>query len=275
MTVFNVQVALPYMLPLFLQAFGLFLLFRTPTHGLGYSNKLYFINLCLAEWLACFFGITKRISAESFHHLMLMQYTMGLGMMYTVMMTLTLDRFFRVYLNIKFALYWPDSHSTKLVGCLWVLQMILLAAYYLMEVTANHLDTYLFIVYDFIFLVISISTYSYIFVKIKKNRRVTNSIRAEPTSTEPGVHQGGRKPKIITHSQEFLSIFILVITFQSFHATPDWIFFYRGVAGPPIAAWESSLLNIMYSASYISDFFIYTFGLKPVRQTFKRLFYKS
>ena len=115
---------------------------------------------------------------------MLMQYTVGLGMMYMVMITLTMDRFFRVYLNIKFSLYWSDSQSTKLVAGLWAMQLTLLAVFYLIEVTADNLNTYLFVVYDSIFLMIAIITYSYIFIKIKKNRRAINRVAAALSRTE-------------------------------------------------------------------------------------------
>ena len=278
--------------PLLLHLFGIFILCRTPSDNLGLTCKLFFVNLSLAEVTVCLFGILKRCDNMNYngsgnlkYHATLVQYAIGYSLYYLVMMLLTLDRFFRVYLNLKFHLYWPERWNGKiLMGC-WTFACVLFAVFAMRQVSINRLNQWLFPVYDTMFLVISIITYTYIFVKVRGNRKKLLKSRpssvAEDDSTSTSttsngiVHQNKQATKktIFSSSKEFLSIFLLVITFQIFTVLPDFIYVYIELShGAKMSRGLSVFVLFMYGMGYTVDFFIYTFSSKAVRNTFLKMF---
>ena len=118
-----------FSVPIILHVFGIFILLKTPSSELGSTCKAFFINLSIAEIVICSTSIIFRIFPQSFQIAILVQYLFGCNMMYLVMIFLTADRFFRVYLNIKFHLYWNDSRTKFLLVISWILNAVLFASY--------------------------------------------------------------------------------------------------------------------------------------------------
>ena len=94
--------------------------------------------------------------------------------MYETMIFLTLDRFFSIFLNIKYPLFWTYSKTIKLVIGAWIFNLLMLVAFWLNRVSLTVLNTYLYVIFDILFLVTSIGTYTYIIAMIRKKQKVCN-----------------------------------------------------------------------------------------------------
>ena len=284
--------------PFLLHLFGIFILCRTAANNLGFTCKLFFVNLSLAEVTVCLFGILKRCAGINKKdnlkfHATLLQYAIGYSLYYLVMIILTMDRFFRVYLNLKFHLYWPDWWNGKiLIGC-WIFSCALFATSEICKVPINQLNKWFFPVYDVVFIVISIITYTYIFVRVKGNRKKlhkpqpssaaedeqgndddSTTLSMASNSTDKNDNIQAEKRDILSNSKEFLSIFLLVITFQIFTVLPDFIYVYIELKypGTDMSHGLSVIVLFMYGMGYTVDFFIYTFSSKAVRHTLFKMF---
>ena len=269
--VFRIISAYYLLLPATLHAFGMILLALTPQERLGISNKMYYINLSLAEFLICSCGIAKRFVSDRSVTItiILFQYCCGFVAMYLVMISLTVDRFLRVYLNIRFSLYWSDRKTLYMLLGMTLINVVAFTVFATTSRDRFFFDLYCFPLLDVLFVLISTITYTYIFLKIQSNRRTSHQ---RHNNNPPEMGQSLRQfPK----GKEFLSIFLLVISFFIFSVTPDIVYFYHFLNGVQIVGtWKEMLMTFMYGTSYTVDFFIYTFGSKPVRQTLKAFFDK-
>ena len=273
----------PYALPVLLHALGLIVLLKTPSQELGLTNKLYFINLSIAELVLSVTGILHRVlSKEIFSIIKMVQYLFGSCVMYLVMIFLTLDRFFRVYLNIKFQLYWSDFRTTVLLVTLWSFECVLFASAFLIGVKhALYMASFIFPIFDFIFLVTAVSTYSYIFTKILANSREQNKARisaqtesSNTSTTSTNTTNKNRTRGKLMIGKQFLSIFLLVLTFVLFTIVADGIHGYHFVfkKSTKVCPTIETMTIVMYSLSYTADVIIYVFGSKYVRKALRQIF---
>jgi len=285
------RAAIPYAIPAFLHALGLLVLLKTPSHELGLSNKLYFVNLSIAEIVLSVTGILHRVLPKDVYSILkVAQYLFGSCVMYQVMIFLTLDRFFRVFLNIKFHLYWSDFRTKILLAVLWMFEGLMFASSFFIGVEHMlYVASFIFPSFDVIFVVVSVFTYTYIFAKIRSNSREQEKIYSsrmkrcrrndiEPRNPSFANANGGtskikskiRRPMI---GKQFLSIFLLVLTFVFFTITADAIQGYHFVfRAKKVSIAMETLTIALYSLSYTADVFIYIFGAKPVRKTLSRMF---
>ena len=131
-----------------------------------------------------------------------------------------------------------------------------------------------------IFLTLAIGTYSYIFLMIKKKRRIhafdqttsyqTTHQTSQTNSTTITTSQKRRRT-LLRHNRQFLSTFLLVITFTTFTVMPNFVYLYYGFVNyDGYELWMGAALTFSYALSYICDFFIYTLTSKPVRRKLKK-----
>ena len=146
---------------------------------------------------------------------------------------------------------WPQPCST-----LW-----------LTEATIADIGLWLFLSFDIIFLLTAISTYTYVFIMIRKNQRIQASVNPTGGSTSDAARYWRSKKQ----SRQLLSVFLLVITFSLFTVVPDLLWFYIQLTGQRIEIWQAAVFTTLYSISYICDFVIYTFSSKPIKRTLKSL----
>ena len=247
-------------LPATLHVFGFVLLILTPKEKLGFSNKLYYINLSVAEIFTCWLGVIKRLlSGNSAIIAIYFHYTVGFVSLFLTMTVLTIDRFFMVYLNIKYPLYWNNKKTVVLSLSIWFLVFFLGFIFVVTEINRIHLDIYMLPFFDVLFIVVSTVTYIYIFDKIQTNRRSIRTTSVDQTNGNVTVTHKGK---------EFLSIFLLVISFMLFTVIPDLVYLYHFAKDiKVIGTWKEIMLTFMYGTSYTIDFFIYILFSKPVRKT--------
>ena len=268
-----------YAIPSILHTFGLFLLITTKFDDEEMTQRLFYIMLSLGELTISVAEMT--IWIIYYTHYPVVRYIMNLNtffaytLMYEVMIALTVDRFLKIFLNIKYPLYWKYSRTVKLVIALFILNGVMCASFWLTD-SLSKLYTYYFLPFDLLFLSVAICTYGYIFVKIQKNRKIQNleipqnQLNANvPTTSMPTTSNREKTKKILKQNKQFLSTFLLVISFSSFTVLPDFFYLYNGFTGY-WKDWFFLLFTILYSTSYICDFLIYTFSSKPIRRKLKK-----
>ena len=259
-----------YGIPSILHTFGLFLLITTKFDDEEMTQRLFYIMLSLSELTISVAEITMWIIYNT--HSIVVRYIENLNiffaytLMYEIMIALTLDRFLKIFLNIKYHLYWKYSRSVKLVIALFVLNGVMCASFWLTDSTAE-LNTYYFLPFDLLFLSVAICTYGYIFVKIQKNRKIQkpeiSQNRMDSKTSNSSIRL--KTKRILRQNKQFLSTFLLVITFTSFTVLPDFFYLYYGLKNY-WKDWFFLLSAILYSTSYTCDFLIYTFSSRPIRR---------
>ena len=170
-----------FCIPCIGHSFGLFLLLQTTFPGFnGFFQKVFFINLCLAEVTITSLAIIKRIvtplNLESYYTCVLLQYNLGYMLMYEVMILITMERFCAVYYNIKLPLMWNDIRTKILAVSLWICNTVLYTVMFVVELRVKFLDTYMFMTLNAIFFVVAIPTYTYIHKKIIEKRKIFASL---------------------------------------------------------------------------------------------------
>ena len=278
-----------YTLTTFLHALGLFLLITTKFNDENSIQKLYFIVLSFSEFVICFLGVVAWI-IEGAEVMDLARTFFGYTLMYEVMIALTLDRFLKIFLNIKYPLYWKYSRTVKLMISLLAMNSIVFVIFASVNSSfemLKTLNTYYFVPFDVIFLIVAVGTYSYILFMIrmkgkthhfKPSETTQNSFQTiqssfqttqniENSTTANTTTRREQRKKLLKRNRQFLSTFLLVITFSSFTVMPDFVYFYYGMKDAALyKGWMAVALSLMYSTSYVCDFFIYTFSSKPIRR---------
>ena len=202
----------------------------------------------------------------------------GCMIMYEAMIFMTLDRFFSIFLNIKYPLYWKHGHTVKLVIVLTLVNSALCLTIWLTRVRKRYIELWFYLPFDILFLITAIFTYTYIFVKMKQNQRIkpTASLRQQEQSTTSSSNSNrANYQRSKKQSRQLLSVFLLVITFFMFAVMSDFCWFYILVTDQKIEIWHVVTMSTLYSISNTCDFFIYTFSTKPIKKTLRRLLKRS
>ena len=269
LTDIQVLAVIAFIIPSILHAFGLFLLITTKFDHENLTQRLYFIMLSFGELFISGLGVTGWIinNKKYEHPFKMIRTFFGYTLMYEVMIALTVDRFLKIFLNIKYPLYWKYSRTVKLVVALFVLNGVMCLTFWLNNTSIDTLNTYYFLPFDILFLIVAIVTYGYIFVKIVNNWKIRSS--ELPVSNQTDSNQPKESIRIHQNKlhKQFLSTFLLVISFCIFTVVPDLVYFYYGLNDyRDLKEWTRALMTILYSTSYICDFLIYTFSSKPIRK---------
>lgn len=262
------------------------------------SQRILLINLSLSE--TCFMvcevlKIAFKRYANIHHFVSIVQLTGFDSMYYFVMIYLTADRFFEMYLNLVYSLYWNGKRAQNLL-VLWVISAGLATVAFLLNYF--ELQKYVRLCYvvicpimEVIFLVVAIVTYGYIIRTswhlYRKNRKVLASCSSTTTTdcftTSTGLssadanHRGGKKqPSRRSFQRKLLLPSLLILTFVFFMFIPDVVLMFRYIRdlhGPSLDEWMSVVFTI-YFLAFTADAVIYIF-LFPVRRLFLNIFLKK
>ena len=114
-----------------LQTCGLILLGVSKFYDAEKTQRLYFMMLSFREAIITFHWVLLyNVPDLNFKLLQPIQLT-GFLMMYESMIFMTLDRFFNIFLNIKYPLYWKYGHTVKLVSILTFTNILLCSIFQL------------------------------------------------------------------------------------------------------------------------------------------------
>ena len=268
------------LVPTILHLFGLILLLISKFNHADKTQRLYFMMLSSGEAIISFYWVllynlsdlkdilSQQLDVISFIGLF------GCMVTYEAMIFMTLDRFFSIFLNIKYPLYWKYGHTEKLVIALTLVNSLLCLTIWLTKVRRQDIELWFYLTFDILFLITATFTYTYVFIKIKQNQKIKSSISQQQqgqstTSSLNSNRTNYRRPK--KQSRQLFSVFLLVITFFIFTVISDFCLFYIHITDHKIQIWQFTTLSTSYSISNTCDFLIYTFSTKPIKKILRRL----
>ena len=188
---------------------------------------------------------------------------------FLTMIYMTLDKFFDIYLNIKYHVYWNEYQTKNLLTFTWLITISSAASasiwYHFTGVNMHEtLDLYVYPTFDMLFLIIAISTYGFIFHKYKRSRLPPVHLRRR-TSIVGCV----QTVKVFKQSRFYIPL-LLTATFIVFMVIPEFV-------NLSIVASEGeydndirSCLRIMWTMSYLVDALIYIWMKASVWKLLKR-----
>lgn len=268
---------------LMLHLFGIHLLHLAKDSALQDTQRLFYMHLSISEALILLMGIVRRTGMlcqnhDAFLYPTLIQQGLALPLYYMVMISLTLDRFFSVYLNLRYPLFWSDRRTKYLLTCIWCISIAVLCIFLILKPPQAILLAYYFNSCGIICISTAVFTYSYISYKVfnnwkDHNRRVQSlSTKAKSTEHESAtasntVAASSRKDIEQRHRPKGLySVGLLVLTFVVFIAIPDQIYAYHARNNLQMPLNTRIVVNTMYFVAFASDFFIYAFSSKAIRK---------
>ena len=193
---------------------------------------------------------------------------------YFIMIFMALDRFFEVFLNIRYPLYWSPRSTKWLLGMLWILTLLLVFVVgfqpTLDEPTlAIFCFMYFYPVMDTIVILVSLFVYTYIFIKIRKKRvgltepSTKNTTKVAQFSNDGNIRVTLSRKK----SSTFFVPFMIILTFFLLVAVPDLVGLLKYLIDSSIYQdSQATYLFIFYFLGLTSDAIIYILLYKKLRK---------
>ena len=250
---------------------ALLLLLKTSQPNITGSQKYLFISLCLTELSYCLislvhfwckeYGVEKSIRK----HITIFRRIAVLLMYYFIMIYITLDRFFAIYLNIKYRVYWSPEKTKRLI---FFTSLVCIIASILVSVTwfqmqwsvTTFVYVYLYPPFMVVFIICAAITYSYIVIKIIANQQREDRLRKQVTRNNKNF-----SPEVQRKSK--FTIFvptIIILTFILFMVIPNFIHMTNKI----ILALPTYLVDInwiLFPLGFISDAVVYIFSVNALR----------
>ena len=272
--------ALCYLVPITLHLIGLYLLHATRWAHSNKIQRLYLVNLSIAEIVR---GVLKFLypmiliwtgdsrNGAAFY-LWMIQTSGGFLWYILVMVQLTVDRFLEVYLNLRYQIYCTEERTK--IGLIVSAALSTIIAIIMccrldvddFDVTHYILSLYFWPATEITFLLVASFTYTYLFIKIRANRqkvkRLLQQFPRERTPTQAELNRGRNLQKIKKH---FYLPSFLILSFILFWIVPDMTEFFLMLCNKPVPSMTSLYVNISYSLAMTIDALIYVFASAPVR----------
>ena len=223
--------------------------------------------------------------------MLIVQFTGVALIFYLVMIYLTFDRFMEIALNIKYPLYWSRKKANRLLIATWIISGTVATIVCLARGLVNfnwepYVYIYFFPTMEIAFLVLAITTYSFIFKKFRTTRifpaltsttdplPVPSTVEREDEIPDPKqsrksmAHQERRRRRssiYIFRRSKFFIPALLILTFLVFMASADLALMFATVTGQRVSEELTSFVFISYAISNLCDAVIYIFLQKDVR----------
>ena len=278
---------------------GIYLLISLFPRSRFKIQQRYLIHLSVSEFIFNMAELTKIVFGfvpwnskktqlkldKAFHYLLIVQFTGVALVFYLVMIYLTLDRLMEIVLNIKYPIYWSEEKARLMLIITWIVAGFIAAAICLAHGLVHfnwepYIYMYFFPVMGFVFLILAITTYTFIFKKYKVSRihpgpasvvvkRDTNTALKHSSTTSPKRH---RSSIYIFRRSKFFIPVLLISTFLIFMVGADLTLLFATVVHKNKVSEElTSFVFISYAISNLCDACINIFLQKDVR----RLLYKK
>ncbi|XP_057291881.1 uncharacterized protein LOC130614470 [Hydractinia symbiolongicarpus] len=283
-------------IPFCLHIVGGYLLYRYCIN-ISKCQKIFLLHLAFSEIVLTGTNTALHLlfSVKYFQITLLLHFNATLPY-YLIMIFLTVDRFFQIYLHLTYPLYWSSKHTKFLLGCVWMVTLAILIVSVSCHIIFDGIDSlilriyfsYVFPILDFIFLLVAFPTYMYIIHSIKMSRKKTNSmflvqIARNKVDNDSNNNRGGEvinkvrfadtRPKKATSDTNapLLLPTLLITTFLIFIVIPDIMHF---LLSRDIIRDDDTLIftcAILYSVGWTTDAFIYVFlSTKPGKNVLNR-----
>lgn len=187
-------------------------------------------------------------------------------MYYLSMIFITIDRLLAICLNLKYPVYCNVQKAKKLlfISCLIsaVFFLVILLLRVLRISDYYPYIWYLYVAFDFMFVIIAMVTYTFIFQKYRKTREL-------PTHN---THRSESLFQVFKNSRFYLSV-LLIASFLLLKVTADLVLFFVGVVHSKDTVLITTIVFIMWALSDSVDAWLYIFAQRTVRTIFCKKFY--
>ena len=288
-----------YDLPLFLYSIAILLhllgLFLLSNQKQSSNQDIIIMNLSVAELGMCMFDIVQNILSRLPQHDLNNNIIIVAGcgffvIPFLIIVTfLTLDRFFEVYLNIKYQIHFNKFKIGAILALAWITGIIT-AVTLLYKKLRYHVNVrtliykYMFPTLETTLFIICVLVYGYIYYKYRKSKKPkhsTSHFRSRPMFSNSKIYplqknSHKRKYSTVFKKRKFFAPFLIIVTLILFVIVPDMLnlYLFYIYEKTDCKAWSNILLSL-YSAGFIVDAVIYVFIQNHVRRTFFKLFCKK
>ena len=258
-----------YLMAIALHVFGCFIIITKVKNRRNQDRII--LNLSVAEICMACSDVTQNIlmtmlpvHSKVIRYLTIIQCSMFVFPCFLIMITLTLDRFFEVFLNIRYSCFVTTLKMKQTLLICWCSGFMLAAVLVPLSIGTVHYQLIACVIYKYIFpitegmfLVIAICSYAYIYNKFRQLNKL------------PGIKTlelKGEYRKIERRKRRVFAPFLIVLTFIGFVIIPDLanlMLFYVFKNG---TNFHSNLLLICYALGFISDAVIYLFVQRHIKR---------
>ena len=236
-------------------------------------QRLFLFHLSLSEFGLTFLETTKRIvyivinTEESIitEYINIIQFSSTSMVYYFIMIYLTVDRFFELYLNMKYPFYRSERKTRHLLRFTWIvfvtLAILLSVLYKYYSIDYNKLFyIYIWPITEVIFVIVAIGTYGYVMRMIYENKKSINLVRrAILHSVNNDNLTAGTQNRSVFKESAFYLPTLIILTFVLFQVVPDLTVFFVMISGRTISEGVYSGVFITYMFSIFTDAVIYIF----------------
>ena len=301
----RIILAVIFVIPGLLHALGLYLFLTTPITRLATNQKLYFINISVCTLCKSVLKIAYEI-LKLLHfgaHVTIKIWTLDAGALFLCyiffLTVLTFDRFLEIYLNIKYPLWSTRKSTLLLIALSWCMMAVTWLMFWFMDdsLSKSFVILYLWPTLEGLFLIVAIFVYSYLFTKIRENRRklATTTGSSIPRADKSSAIRDGKlnvgvadksSEKTTCKSRElvvsmkeqshrrkrrrFYIPTLFVATFVMFWCLPDMVDFGLTISGNNFPSYMDIPLNILISIAMCSDAIIYMMLVVELRRRLKK-----
>ena len=198
---------------------------------------------------------------------------------YASMLFTVIDKFLEIFLNLKYPLYFNVNKATYIISATWLIGIVLCVTVIVSEHLfgyINHLHRkYFFVSFDILFIIISISCYSYIFVKYTQSRTNPHQIGYSESTENSQIIQTQSTSSsavknifnIFRKSRFYISV-LLILNFLLLTVIPDLFVFFiiENINHHIHRNIMTVIINILYEISLLVDAWIYIYINKQVRR---------
>ena len=269
-------------LNLILQCTGAFLLISVFKNNHETVEMVYLINLSITGLIAnivilleeCTYLISKSIGISPNHKIIFEDITHYFHITtyvifcayYMQMIYITLDRLLVVLLNLRYPLYWNEMKSRKLLAATWLVAIVTSVSISIAHGQAGLDHQFIFIhyispIYNIVFVVFSVGTYSYLFHQFRLTRM-------KPTTSANNALEKAQKEstwQIFRKSRFYVSV-LLVISFLLFMVIPNVITVFQRWALNRKSPAAIHFLKIFHQLLFLSNGTIYVLLQPNVRK---------
>ena len=193
------------------------------------------------------------------------------------MLLITTDRFLYVYLNIRYPLVCTLRKVKILFRFFQVILVLAVLLIIIFRQDASIMDNVALFTWpigDILFLTVAITTYSYLFKKIRENRKIDNQISSRFTRTTSEIENKLQSNieaqsshgtfKRNTSMKPFLMLALLILSYILFIVIPDEVYFWHLLFNIEINEQIYHIMTTLFKLGYLSDAVIYIFLQKEV-----------
>lgn len=262
-----------FIVPTMLHVVGFYFLYSVRHYRKNNNQYLYLLALSFSEILVSAHMFIKRVVISITNDIIMS----GIYTWFIVLMVLlTVDRFFEVYLNITYPLHWNSRKTKSAIGismsCLFLVPISLI----LTIPSTDNKQQYVIFVYiypieNYVFTGIGVIVYGYIFKERQKAVRTLNKIAASVRRARACTGSSHTKMLPKKTKGNFYIPALLMITFFLFWVIPDIVITYYLGKNKKSILDLFRIVDVLYCLALTSDAFIYTLCSSYVRRKIMKI----